>query len=110
MSNTNIARVIRRKYISCVIYNQQIPRMRSYKCNRYFNQYIGNQINYQNNNEGDNITNDQDEQTGSRASILLYAMTNQQNSEMKNEGWIDSHKLDVNMRILSMNPRGFGPH
>ena len=90
MCNPNIARVIRRKYISCVICNKQIPRTRSYKCNHCFNQYIGNQINYQNNNKGDNITNDQDEQTGSRASLLLHAMNNQQNSEMKNEGWIDS--------------------
>ena len=29
---------------------------------------------------------------------------------MKNEGWIDSQKHDINVRILSMNPRGFGPH
>jgi len=26
---------------------------------------------------------------------------------MKNEGWIDSQKHDVNVRILSMNPSRF---
>ena len=77
------------------------------KCKQCINETIGNRRQGYNNNKGKNKTEILHKQLG--GTIRYNTQINKRNRDLKNQGFIDSQKYNDCMRILAVNPRGFGP-
>jgi len=108
MNNTILNRRTK-KYIQCKRCNSQMPRNRTQICNKYKNEQIGNRTEGRNLEDGYNQYNILQEQVRS-INTLPQIRINDINYDMKNQGFIDSIKHEDCVRILIMNPRGFGPN
>jgi len=77
-------------------------------CNKCRNETIWNAREGYNNNEGEDEALVIQEQLGE--TIIHNNNINKRNTELKNQGFINSKKHEDCIRILALNPRGFGPN
>ena len=96
------------KYIECRIYKEQILKNRKRKCTRCRDQTISSICRGQNNEDGNDEIEILREQLGQ--TLQYNNEINRKNYDLKNQGYIDSKKDKDCVRILALNPRGFGPN
>ena len=106
--NQQICNNHRKKYIECERCKRQIPWKRTRRCNRCRNLIIEEYRNNRNQNEGDNEIEILRQEVG-LINTLPANDINKRNNQIKHQGYIDSTKQQECIRILSLNPRGFGP-
>jgi len=77
-------------------------------CNRYKNEIIGNYNNGINQNEGNEQINILRQEIGV-INTIPHSSVNINNPDIVHQGYIDTNKHQDCVRLLSLNPRGFGP-
>jgi len=97
----------KQKYVECEMCNVQIPKNKQNMCGQYQNIYIMPARNRYNNNDRDDRINQLRNQIGDIPNINQGI--NKRNEEMHRQGYIDNKKMTGSIRILQLNPHGFGP-
>jgi len=96
------------KYIECRICKKQILKNRKRKCTKCRDLTISSISRGRNNEDGNDEIEILREQLGQ--TLRYNNDINRKNDDLKNQGYIDSKKDKDSVRILALNPRGFGPN
>ena len=95
------------RYIKCRICNKQIQYNKLKKCKKCRQKERNDNTIEMTNNEEEKELQIMKEQLGE--TIRYDRNINKINKELKNQGYIESQKHENSIRILALNPRGFGP-
>ena len=95
------------RYIKCRICNKQIQYNKLKKCKKCRQKERKDNTIEMTNNEEEKELQILKEQLGE--TIRYDRNINKINKELKNQGYIESQKHENSIRILALNPRGFGP-